>query len=73
MMKFTESLYISKTFIKCKVTPGTYNLYVKVYSLLQMFINVAVQLHNVAQHNITTQHKIAIHHKNAEQSYNSAS
>ena len=32
--------------------------------------NVALQLHYVAQHNITIQHKIAIQH-NAEQSCNS--
>ena len=32
---------------------------------------VAIQLHNVAQHNITIQYQIAMQH-NAEQSYNSA-
>ena len=61
-MDLTESELTSKTFMKCKVTPGTYSLYKGLF-IAPNIHNVALQLHNVAQHNIAIQLKIAIHHK----------
>ena len=61
MMEIYRVLCISEASIKCKVTPGTYSLYTKVYSLLQTF--------TILQNNYTMQHN-TISQYNTRQQYN---